>query len=515
MAHRGSNGEQRRAPTNVAEGESLDPLGALATLAAATLRASQSLRLRIGGQRTVAVVDEGAPIPVRTDASPLAAEVLARRDTARPLVVADLAASPYADDPALTGAAGARWLALVVASDVQGGVHAVGAMADAPRGERSTDPSQLAALQTLLRAVGGAPTAGGRTIDAYERRVREAAALSLALRDDEDLGSALAAGFERLRLVAEADVGVVLMVRAGAVTFERTAGLPPAEAGAVLGATPGTTAAELDALVGASGQRLPPTLLGLDDVATLIGVPVRDPHSGRLLAVLALGARHGGDGLGRSAFLLARAFARQLAQIHGRLAGEAERERLREASLSNYAALLERGGYEDAGHTARVTRAAERFADALGLDADARRDLVWGARLHDVGMLAVSLDLLRRPRLLTSAERESVEAHAEAGVDMIASLPFLPAGLRAVVRHHHERWDGTGYPHGLAGDAIPIAARAFAVIDAYDALTRRRPFRDAWSHEAARTWLREQSGAAFDPWLTEVFLTAGIVETLA
>lgn len=151
-----------------------------------------------------------------------------------------------------------------------------------------------------------------------------------------------------------------------------------------------------------------------------------------------------------------------------------------------------------AGHSLRVTRQALRLGRALGLRPRALEALVRGALVHDVGKLEVPDRVLNKPGPLTGEERRWVERHPVAGYELCARLGFLPEELE-VIRHHHERWDGAGYPDGLAGEQIPLLARILAVVDVYDALTSDRAYRPAWAPERARTYIREQAGRQFDP----------------
>lgn len=158
-----------------------------------------------------------------------------------------------------------------------------------------------------------------------------------------------------------------------------------------------------------------------------------------------------------------------------------------------------------AGHSLRVTRQALELGRALGLRPRALEALVRGALVHDVGKLEVPDTVLNKPGTLTAEERRLVERHPVAGYGLCARLGFLPEEL-AIVRHHHERWDGRGYPDGLAGEQIPLLARIVAVVDVYDALTSDRAYRPAWTPARARQYVREQAGAQFDPGVVEVWL---------
>lgn len=167
---------------------------------------------------------------------------------------------------------------------------------------------------------------------------------------------------------------------------------------------------------------------------------------------------------------------------------------------------LELRDYETRGHTDRVVAWTDRVTERLGLDAATRRSVRWGAYLHDIGKLAVPDTILLKPGRLNERERERIREHAADGVRMLADVPSLPAETLDVVRHHHERWDGTGYPDGLAGDAIPLGARIFSIVDVWDALTSVRPYKEAWSRDAARDEMGSAAGRQFDPQLCRLFL---------
>jgi hypothetical protein len=202
----------------------------------------------------------------------------------------------------------------------------------------------------------------------------------------------------------------------------------------------------------------------------------------------------------------------QLSSLNGELAGSNERLRqtlaelgeANEAMLTAFSEALELRDRETEGHCQRVVHYAHAMAAALGLPPGEVKAVVHGAMLHDIGKIGVRDAILRKPGPLTAEERAEMERHPEIGYRMIAHIPFLgPAGL--LVRHHHERWDGAGYPDRLAGEAIPLGARIFAVADAFDAMTSDRPYRAALPWEVALAELTRFSGAQFDPRVVEVF----------
>jgi putative nucleotidyltransferase with HDIG domain len=156
-------------------------------------------------------------------------------------------------------------------------------------------------------------------------------------------------------------------------------------------------------------------------------------------------------------------------------------------------------------HAKRVRRYATALARKVGLgDSDLLRAIETAALFHDVGKLAIPDRLLAKPGPLTREEYEQVKQHAAIGADLLAGLS-LPDPLALLVRHHHENWDGTGYPARLRGEEIPAGARALAIADCYDAMTSDRPYRRAMGHTAAITMMSQRRGTMFDPQMTDVF----------
>ncbi len=189
-----------------------------------------------------------------------------------------------------------------------------------------------------------------------------------------------------------------------------------------------------------------------------------------------------------------------------------EGEAARAEALLMLSVALEARDAETHGHSQRVIAWADALGAQLQLDDDARLALREGAALHDIGKLVVPDRVLLKPGRLTDEEWVLMRAHASAGHDLAARIPFLSAAALEVVRHHHERWDGAGYPDGLAGDAIPLLARIFTVVDVFDALTSRRPYREAWPRDRALAELQAQSGRQFDPEVVRAFMTLWGVE---
>ncbi|HEX5393451.1 MAG TPA: HD domain-containing phosphohydrolase [Rhodocyclaceae bacterium] len=155
-------------------------------------------------------------------------------------------------------------------------------------------------------------------------------------------------------------------------------------------------------------------------------------------------------------------------------------------------------------HNFRVAIYAVRLAEAAGLDGAAIRGLIKGAFLHDVGKIGITDQILLKPGKLDADEFTIMKTHVQHGVDIVAKAPWLEDAVD-VVRCHHEKFDGSGYPAGLVGEAIPINARIFAIADVFDALTSRRPYKEPMSVEKSLGIIAESSGSHFDPKLVAVF----------
>lgn len=160
-------------------------------------------------------------------------------------------------------------------------------------------------------------------------------------------------------------------------------------------------------------------------------------------------------------------------------------------------AVAKRDSDTDA-HNYRVTLYAVALAEAMELPKNEISDLVAGAFLHDIGKIGIPDSILLKPGKLDDDEFRIMRTHALLGVDIVADNPWL-AGAAQIIRHHHERFDGTGYPDGLAGEAIPQIARIFAVVDVFDALTSERPYKKPMSLTSALTIIEQDSGRHFDP----------------
>jgi putative nucleotidyltransferase with HDIG domain len=157
------------------------------------------------------------------------------------------------------------------------------------------------------------------------------------------------------------------------------------------------------------------------------------------------------------------------------------------------------------GHCHRVREYSIMLAEALGItDPDELHDIRLGAMLHDIGKFRVPDRILWKPGKLTSEEWDVIRKHPEYGVGFVRGIPFL-AGAIDIIQNHHERWDGNGYPRGLREEEIPLSARIFAVVDAYDAMTSNRCYRDSQDTDTALDEIRRHAGTQFDPRVVEAF----------
>jgi len=167
-------------------------------------------------------------------------------------------------------------------------------------------------------------------------------------------------------------------------------------------------------------------------------------------------------------------------------------------------------------HILRIQRYAMATAREMGMDGSELEGLNIGALLHDIGKLGVPEFVLLKPGQLTDEEFAKIKMHPEIGAAILDAVEF-PWPVLPVVKHHHEKWDGTGYPDGLAGEAIPRTARVLAVADVYDALTSNRSYREAWPHERALDAIIQDTGTHFDPAVVDAFarVIGAVVDEMA
>lgn len=348
------------------------------------------------------------------------------------------------------------------------------------------------------------------------RRLAELTAmnqLSIAASASEDVDPLLGRALELVMTVTEADSGSIMLLDENGETLKiaASAGLPP-------GVTTGTrvpvgegisgwVAAHREALllVGDTDPRFRQAL-SRDDIACAISAPVM--YGGRVGAVLSVNrstARaqlYGHEDLG-----FVRSFATHLATSLENAELYQDLERTFLGTISALAAAVDAKDPYTYGHSSWVTHHATAIAKRCGLDEQEIHTLRIASILHDIGKIGIDVSILRKPEGLTDEERRIVQRHPTIGADILASLDFLKDAVPLIL-FHHERFDGSGYPSGISGAAIPLGARIIAVADAFDAMTSDRPYRAALTSEQAIRELQAHAGGQFDPMAVSALLAA-------
>lgn len=175
-------------------------------------------------------------------------------------------------------------------------------------------------------------------------------------------------------------------------------------------------------------------------------------------------------------------------------------------TIEGWSRALDLRDRDTKGHTQRVTDLALKLARRLDLTESELIHIRRGAVLHDIGKMAIPDRILLKPGPLTADEWEIIRQHPRFAVELLTPMSHLGPALD-IPHYHHEKWDGTGYPHGLRENQIPLSARLFAVADVYDALTSERPYRPAWTKDKAFAYIRDQAGKHFDPAIAMEFLS--------
>jgi len=206
-----------------------------------------------------------------------------------------------------------------------------------------------------------------------------------------------------------------------------------------------------------------------------------------------------------------RNYQRNLEQLVEQRTAEVKRaltqlEQSYDATLEALGGALDLKDSETVGHCKRVTAFTIAIAKAMNLNPEILPEIARAAFLHDIGKMAIPDRILQKPGPLNDEERTVMRTHCEIGYNMLVRIPFLTQAAD-IVLSHQEFYDGSGYPRGLSGEAIPLGARIFAIADAVDAMTSDRPYRKALSIEHARKEVQRCSGSQFDPHIVEVFLT--------
>ena len=176
-----------------------------------------------------------------------------------------------------------------------------------------------------------------------------------------------------------------------------------------------------------------------------------------------------------------------------------------DATIEGWSHAMDLRDKETEGHTQRVTELTLKMAHALHIGEENLAHIRRGALLHDIGKLGVPDSILLKEGKLTDEEWVIMRKHPIYAHEMLSQIDYLRPALD-IPYCHHEKWDGTGYPRGLKGEEIPLAARMFAIVDVWDAVTSDRPYRAAWSKEQALAYIIEHSGTQFDPEIVQVFL---------
>ena len=271
----------------------------------------------------------------------------------------------------------------------------------------------------------------------------------------------------------------------------------------------------------AAGESLPPNLARIDTLEAWIPVSLKGQLVGAVVvyrdmgpidaALMRMQGTLAGIIVAGTALLwlvlrgvYIRSSKRIVAQAKELESSLVERERTYDATLVALASALDVRDSETGGHSDRVLRYMELIIQELGITGSDVAFLRRGALLHDLGKIGVPDNILRKPTALSESEWATMRKHPEFGARIIAGIPFLE-DVSLIVRHHHERWDGTGYPDRLRGEEIPLGARIFAVADSFDAMTSDRPYRRALSVATACDEVMRCRGTQFDPQVVDAF----------
>ena len=345
-------------------------------------------------------------------------------------------------------------------------------------------PLEKRLIEVIGRVAAGALERVQVTRDLQLQVKESQSLLSLAqLLEDNDEQSLLTA-LERVRTLGKADAAVITDVDNGQVTTRLYSGAftealrDGLEAGMSLAKA---ASLAMDRRSFQVTTERPPELRSLLHqlgVTAAFAVVIDDVNSVVLY-------RFSGDGWSASERQMLEASARMLGALVGRLGRLKTLENGYASALKTIGLALEMRDLETANHTERVALLSEAVAEQLCVPKEERLAIRWGAYLHDIGKFGVPDAILQKPARLSEAEMLLVREHPQLGFDLVRDLPFLPSTARDIVLYHHERWDGRGYPSRLAGEAIPLGARIFAVCDVFDALRSKRVYKEALSLDAS------------------------------
>ena len=193
------------------------------------------------------------------------------------------------------------------------------------------------------------------------------------------------------------------------------------------------------------------------------------------------------------------------AEIEVRIEAQNQLQQAYDETLAGWARALELRDTETAGHSERVTELTLRLAKRMGATEADMVHIRRGCLLHDIGKMGIPDGILLKPARLTEQERQIIEQHPLLAYNMLEPISYLQPALD-IPLYHHERWNGMGYPKGLKGEEIPLAARLFAVVDVWDAVLSERPYHQAWPREKALQLIRDEAGQHFDPQVAAAFL---------
>ncbi len=195
--------------------------------------------------------------------------------------------------------------------------------------------------------------------------------------------------------------------------------------------------------------------------------------------------------------------ARRLIDAEDRL--QDQERQIRIQCYSAIANLAEKRHNLTGTHMKRISIYSRLFAEQLGMSKEKCEDIALYSSFHDIGKVGMSDTILLSPDTYSKYEKEIMKTHTLIGYDILSSVSTLRTAS-LIARHHHERWDGTGYPDGLSGESIPVEARIVTLADVYDALRSERAYKSAWAHEQVVEHIKEESGKTFDPRLVKIFL---------